>query len=704
MFKSALTAACLAAVTAIAVSRPAWAIELADVAHLPREKVIRVLVIHGGHPFDHTEFMQMFEGQPDIVWMEAKQPEAMTWFAPDKADQYDVMVWYDMWKDAPGEQDAKNLLALLDSGKPLLVLHHAIATYYPWPEAEKIIGGKYLLEPRGDAPGSTFKHGRQIAVKIADPNHPITRFMSDFEIEDETYDKVPILPDVKPLLTTDTPGSMSPPAWTHTYGKSPVVYIQLGHGPTAFRNPSYRRFVLQSIRWLDGALPDASEEGFVPLFDGKSFDGWTIMGKPEGFWIKDGVIRSESNKGGEWMRTNKPYDNFILRVQWRAGMGGNSGIFVRSAIGRFPWLTGSEIQISNEFRDALHCTGALYGLAPVNPRPDERADVWHETEVQCMGPHMKVFCDNIPVVDVDARWVPNLAGRPWSGFIGLQDSHNRESYVEFRKALVKELPMTIKGAAAWRLATQAYTFHKYTLFEAIDKAHELGLTLIEMFPGQALSPEEPDVRFDHNASKELRAKVRAKLEQAGVSVVNYGVVGLSHDEADARKVFAFARDMDIQTIVSEPEDSKACFDLIEKLADESGVNVAIHDHPKPSHYWDPRIVLRAVEGRSKRLGACADTGHWMRSGIRPIDAIRLLKGRIISLHLKDLNEFGNPGAHDVPWGTGAANMKEILTELDRQGFSGVFSIEYEYNWTSSMPEIAKCIEYFKAMTTELAKK
>src|SRR3972149_2698007 len=118
--------------------------------------------------------------------------------------------------------------------RPLLVLQHHIVPYCPWAEAEKIIGGKYLLEPRGDAPGSTFKHDQHIAVKIANPNHPITQFMSDFEIEDETYDKVPVSPEAKPLLTTDTPGSMSPLAWTHTYGKSPVVYIQLGHGPTAF--------------------------------------------------------------------------------------------------------------------------------------------------------------------------------------------------------------------------------------------------------------------------------------------------------------------------------------------------------------------------------------------------------------------------------------------------------------------------------------
>lgn len=687
-----------AAVTTAALSFHAFAADPVDLTQVGREQVIRVLVVTGGHPFDHTEFFQMFDGQPDIVWTEAELPAATAYFAPDKAGEYDVMLWYG-FNQPIGEPDQRNVLNLLEMGKPLLVLHHGISIFPEWSEAEKIIGGRYVLKPETGHPGSTFKHDQRIGVKIADRGHPITRFMDDFEMLGETYGNMPLQEGLTPLLTTDHPDSVPLLGWTHKYRNSDVVYLEPGHGPSEFRDANVRRLVLQSIRWLAGALPDPSEEGFTPLFNGRDLEGWKIKGNPEGFQVKDGIIRSESGKGGNWMHTPRTYDNFILRVQWRVGMGGNSGIFVRAEEEGYPWVTGSEVQISNEYRDAAHCTGSLYGLAAVDPRPDERADVWHETEVHCDGYRMKVFCDSVPVIDVDGRHVPNLAGRSLAGVIGLQDSHNREGYVEFRKIQIKELPMSKGGANLWRLGTQAYTFHKFTLFEAVDKARALGLNYIELFPGQALSPAQPDVRFDHNASPELRDQVRRKLAETGIKLVNYGVVNFS--AAEAEKVFAFARDMGIETLVSEPANTPEMWNTIDRLTQQYAVNLAVHNHPKPSIYWNPQTVLDAVKDRNPRIGACADTGHWMRSGINPIEALRLLEGRIISSHLKDLTEFGNPGAHDTVWGTGQADMKAILSELHRQEFSGVFSIEYEYNWLNSMPEIAQCIEYFHGMTREL---
>ncbi len=252
----------------------------------------------------------------------------------------------------------------------------------------------------------------------------------------------------------------------------------------------------------------------------------------------------------------------------------------------------------------------------------------------------------------------------------------------------------------WHLGMQAYSFNRFTFYEAIDKTKALGLKYIEAYPGQRLSQEKPNIRADHNMSPEIRKEVLQKLRESGVRLANYGVVGLPNNEAECRKVFDFAKDMGIETIVSEPPED--AFDLIDRLCKEYEINVAIHNHPKDSHYWDPETVLRVCQGRSPRIGACADTGHWMRSGVNPVEAIRKLKGRIISLHFKDLNEFGNRGAHDVIWGTGAGDARAILTELARQNFKGVFSIEYEYNWLNSMPEIAGCVAFFRKVAAELS--
>jgi sugar phosphate isomerase/epimerase len=108
--------------------------------------------------------------------------------------------------------------------------------------------------------------------------------------------------------------------------------------------------------------------------------------------------------------------------------------------------------------------------------------------------------------------------------------------------------------------------------------------------------------------------------------------------------------------------------------------------------WDPSYILSVVKGRDRRIGACADTGHWASSGIKPVDALRILRGRIVSSHLKDLNEL-SPRGHDVPAGTGLSDIPAILEELRRQGFTGNISIEYEYNMASSMPEVAQSIGF-----------
>jgi sugar phosphate isomerase/epimerase len=251
----------------------------------------------------------------------------------------------------------------------------------------------------------------------------------------------------------------------------------------------------------------------------------------------------------------------------------------------------------------------------------------------------------------------------------------------------------------WRLGMQAYSFNRFTFYEAIDKTKALGMRYIEGYPGQSLSKEKPDIKADHNMSPEIRKEVLAKLRESGVKLVTYGVVGLSNNEAECRKVFDFAKDMGIETIVSEPPED--AFDLIDKLCKEYQINVAIHNHPKPSYYWDPDTVLKVCQGRSPRIGACADTGHWMRSGVNPLEALKKLKGRIVSLHFKDLNKVGE-GAHDVIWGTGAGDAKALLAELARQDFKGVFSIEYEYNWLNSMPEIAGCVAFFRKAAAELS--
>jgi sugar phosphate isomerase/epimerase len=249
------------------------------------------------------------------------------------------------------------------------------------------------------------------------------------------------------------------------------------------------------------------------------------------------------------------------------------------------------------------------------------------------------------------------------------------------------------------IGCQAYTFNRFTAFEAIEKTAKAGAKVIEFFPGQRLSKEDPDLKVDHASPQidQVIAKLQAKLAEHGVKAVNYGVVGIPRDEAGARKVFEFARRMGMRAVTTESADA---INTIEKLAKEYDLGVAFHNHPgsmsDPKYkVWSPHYIAGLVEGRDMRLGSGADTGHWTRSGIKPIEALRILKGRIISVHLKDLNEFGRRDAHDVPFGQGKSGVKECLEELRAQGFAGNISIEYEHNWDNSLPEVTQCIDYVR---------
>ena len=243
----------------------------------------------------------------------------------------------------------------------------------------------------------------------------------------------------------------------------------------------------------------------------------------------------------------------------------------------------------------------------------------------------------------------------------------------------------------WKLAVQGWTFHLFTFSEALEKIDSCGVKYVEGFPNQQIG-SCIEGKMDYHMNEATRQKVLGMLHAKGIKMVSYGVVKPKTD-SDWVLLFKFAKEMGLQNIVSEPKEEQ--IPLISKLCDEYKINVAIHNHPKPSHYWNPDILLAAIKGASPRVGACADVGHWIRSGLDPIECLKKLEGHVIEFHMKDLNEKGVRSAHDLPWGTGISNIPAIMQEMKRQNFKGIISIEYEYNWEHNAPEVKASAEYFK---------
>jgi type 1 glutamine amidotransferase len=215
----------------------------------PKGEPPRVLVVTGGH--DHeASFYSVFEGQEGMRVTVDPHPAA---FRRDPVTRFEVIVLYDM-VDVGDVDEArrKNLQRFVESGKGLVILHHALCSYNGWEWWwREVAGARYLQKPDGGRPASTYKHDVKLKVTPAG-SHPVLQGIGAMEMVDETYKGMWMAPANQVLLKTDHPTSDGPVAWISAYPKSRVVAIQLGHGKEAHVHPGFRRLVRNAILWSAG--------------------------------------------------------------------------------------------------------------------------------------------------------------------------------------------------------------------------------------------------------------------------------------------------------------------------------------------------------------------------------------------------------------------------------------------------------------------
>lgn len=211
---------------------------------------IKIMVVTGGHSYDTVQFFEMFDALPGIEYNHYQQPNANQKLVKDLAEDYDVLVFYDMWKEiSPLEKNA--YLKLTNQGKPLLFLHHAIVSYQKWPEFEKIVGGKYIQEARNipEEEHSNYEHDVWVYTKVENYT-AVTVGLNEPRFFDEIYGNVRISENILPLLRTTHPKSMEYVAWQNKYNNSHIVYLQPGHDYRTYESEEYRKLVSQAIKFL----------------------------------------------------------------------------------------------------------------------------------------------------------------------------------------------------------------------------------------------------------------------------------------------------------------------------------------------------------------------------------------------------------------------------------------------------------------------
>ena len=211
---------------------------------------VKVMLVTGGHAFDTVQFFQMFDEMKDVEYEHFEQPLANNKIARGEAGNFDVIVFYDMWKEiSPDERLA--YINLTQKGKPMLFLHHSLASYQNWPEFEEIVGGKYVEGGKNvdEELLSTYEHDVWVYISVENYT-PVTNGFKELRFFDEVYGNVRISEDVKPLLRTRHPKSMEYVAWENKYQNSAILYIQPGHDKRTYIEKDYQKLLFQAIRYL----------------------------------------------------------------------------------------------------------------------------------------------------------------------------------------------------------------------------------------------------------------------------------------------------------------------------------------------------------------------------------------------------------------------------------------------------------------------
>lgn len=248
----------------------------------------------------------------------------------------------------------------------------------------------------------------------------------------------------------------------------------------------------------------------------------------------------------------------------------------------------------------------------------------------------------------------------------------------------------------WKIGTQMWTFKEFPFELALAKADSAGVKYIEAFFGQTLFAGSKE-KFGTNMSAESKAKLKQLLQSKGIQIVAMGVIAPKNRE-EWIKAFELAKEFGLSYITTEP--AKNQWNMIDSLAGQYNIKLAIHDHPRPNAYWHPDSVLAAVNGHPN-IGACADVGHWSRNGLNPVDCLKKLQGHVYGVHLKDIVKFDDTKAEDTAVSKGVIDFPAIFVELKRQGFEGMFSIEQESNWFNNVGDVKNTVLYFNDQVAKL---
>jgi sugar phosphate isomerase/epimerase len=216
------------------------------------------------------------------------------------------------------------------------------------------------------------------------------------------------------------------------------------------------------------------------------------------------------------------------------------------------------------------------------------------------------------------------------------------------------------------MGIQSYSLRGFGVDGAIEQTAKLGLHFIEFFSGH----------FPITKDKIKIGEMNQKLGKFDMNISAHGVNSFGDDHAKNEVIFKFAQMAGIKNISANPAPNS--FDSLDKLVAKYDIRIAIHNHGPGGLYDKIEDGIKAVKGHDKRIGFCADLGHYIRSGEDPIEVINKLGSRLYGIHLKDFAEQ-KKSTHGVILGKGHLDVAGVFKALKKVKFpaDGALSLEYE---------------------------
>jgi sugar phosphate isomerase/epimerase len=248
------------------------------------------------------------------------------------------------------------------------------------------------------------------------------------------------------------------------------------------------------------------------------------------------------------------------------------------------------------------------------------------------------------------------------------------------------------AAPKWKMGIALYSFNKHPFTAALEKVDSAHVKYVEGFSFYMLGKDFGDSTLGDLSPAGI-ARMKKMLQDKGLSMESIYVD--ARGAAGWKKYFNLAEALGAHYLTCEP--AKDQWDLADSLAGVYGIPIAIHEHSREhSAYWHPDSVLAAMKGHPN-FGACADLGHWARSGLDPVECLKKLKGHIFGIHLKDIDSLNNPNAADVIVGTGVINYPAVVRELKNQGYKGMIYMECEHKMDNNLPDVIQSLKYFNSL-------